>query len=86
MRRETERETLHASVDQSVQETVEHGQAFLTRKPVHASRSCMPEMRELLGDGRVHLVQGPLCRWRMTARDDGGEQGFVREGHEMSNE
>ena len=39
----------------------------------------MPEMRELLSDGWVHLVQGPMCRWCMTARDDGGEQEFVRE-------
>ena len=38
----------------------------------------MPEMRELLSDGRIHLVQGPMCRWRMTATDDRVEQGFVR--------
>ena len=38
----------------------------------------MPEMRELLSDGRIHLVQGPMCRWRMTATDDRDELGFVR--------
>ena len=27
----------------------------------------MPEMRELPKDGRVHLVQGPMCRWRMAS-------------------
>ena len=35
-------------------------------------------MRELLNDGRVHLVQGPLSRWRMALTDVCGEQGFVR--------
>ena len=33
----------------------------------------MPEMRELMNDGRVHLVQGPMCHWRRlvmaTSRD-----------------
>ena len=37
----------------------------------------MPEMRELLNDGRVHLVQGPMCHWRLSSTD-GNEQGFVR--------
>ena len=31
-----------------------------------------------MNDGRVHLVQGPMCRWRMTATDDRDEQGIVR--------
>ena len=34
--------------------------------------------RELLSDGKIHLVQGPMCRWRMTATDDRDEQRFVR--------
>ena len=38
----------------------------------------MPEMRELLNDGRVHLVQGPMCHWRLASTGDGNEQGFVR--------
>ena len=38
----------------------------------------MPEMRELLSDGRVHLVQGPMCQWRLPSTGDGNEQGFVR--------
>ena len=38
----------------------------------------MPEMRELLKDGKAHLVQGSMCRWRMAWTDDCGEQGFVR--------
>ena len=38
----------------------------------------MPEMRELLDDGRVHLVQGPMCHWRFASAGDGDEQGFVR--------
>ena len=39
----------------------------------------MPEMRELLSDGRVHLVQGPMIRWCVTEKHDGSEQEFVRE-------
>ena len=38
----------------------------------------MPEMRELLNDGRVHFVQGPMCHWRLASTGDGDEQGFVR--------
>ena len=45
---------------------------------MHASSWCMPEMRELLNDGRVHLVQGPMCNWRMASTGDFNEQGFVR--------
>ena len=37
------------------------GRHFLHEHPVHASSWCMPEMRELMNDGRVHLVQGPMC-------------------------
>ena len=38
----------------------------------------MPEMRELLNDGRVRLVQGPMCHRRLASTGDGSEQGFVR--------
>ena len=38
----------------------------------------MPEMREFLSDGRIHLVQGSMCHWRMTATDDRDEQGSAR--------
>ena len=38
----------------------------------------MPEMPELLSNGRIHLVQRPMCRWRMTATGDRDEQGIVR--------
>ena len=54
------------------------GRHFLNEHPLHASSWCMPEMRELLSDGRIHLVQGPMCRWRMTATSDRDAQGFVR--------
>ena len=46
--------------------------------PVHALSWCMPEMRGLMNDGRVHLVQGPMCHWRLASTGDGDEQGFVR--------
>ena len=36
------------------------GRHFLHETPVRASSWCMPEMRELLSDGRIHLVQGPI--------------------------
>ena len=52
------------------------GRHFLHEHPVHASRWCMPEMPELLSDGRIHLVLGPMCRWRMTVTVE-CEQGFV---------
>ena len=48
---------------------------FLHEHPVHASS--VPEMRELMNDGRVHLVQGPMCHWRLSSTGDGDEQGFV---------
>ena len=54
------------------------GRHFLNEHPVHASSWCMSEMRELLNDGRVHLVQGPMCHWRLASTGDGSEQGFVR--------
>ena len=54
------------------------GRHFLHEYPVHASSWCMPEMREMLNDGRVHLVQGPMCRWRLASTGNGNEQGFVR--------
>ena len=38
----------------------------------------MLEMRELLNDGGVHLVQSPMCHWRLASTGDGDEQGFVR--------
>ena len=25
---------------------------------------------QCIGDGRIHLVQGPMCRWHMAATDD----------------
>ena len=53
------------------------GRHFLHEHPVHASSWCMPEMRELMNDGRVHLVQGPMCHWRLASAGDGDEQGFV---------
>ena len=54
------------------------GRHFLHEHPVHASSWCMPEMRELLKDGRKHLVQGPMCCWRLASTGDGNDQGFVR--------
>ena len=54
------------------------GRHFLHEHPVHASSWFMPEMRELMNDGRVHLVQGPMCHWRLSSTGDGDKQGFVR--------
>ena len=54
------------------------GRHFLHEHPVHASSWCMPEMRELMNDERVHLVQGPMYHWRLASTGDGDEQGFVR--------
>ena len=54
------------------------GRHFLHEHPLHASSWCMPEMRELMNDGRVHLVQGPMCHWRLSSTGDGDEQEFVR--------
>ena len=31
-----------------------------------------------MNDGRVHLVQVPMCHWRLSSTSDGDEQGFVR--------
>ena len=31
-----------------------------------------------MNDGRVHLVQGPMCHWRLSPIGDGDEQEFVR--------
>ena len=38
-----------------------------------------------IADGRVHLVQGPMCHWRLASIGDGNEQGFV-EKREMGDE
>ena len=54
------------------------GRHFLHEHPVHASSWFMPEMRELMNDGRVHWVQGPMCHWRLSSTGDGDEQGFCR--------
>ena len=54
------------------------GRHFLHEHPVHASSWCVPEMRELMNDGRVYLVQGPMCHWRLASTGNGNEQGFVR--------
>ena len=54
------------------------GRHFLHEHPVHGSSWCTPEMRELMNDGRVHLVQGPMCHWRLASTGGGDEQGFVR--------
>ena len=54
------------------------GRHFLHEHPLHASSWCMPEMRELMNDGRVHLVQGPMCHWRLWSTGDNDEQEFVR--------
>ena len=54
------------------------GRHFLHEHPVHASSWCMPEMRELLNDGRVHLVQGAMCHWRLASTGNGNEQDFLR--------
>ena len=34
--------------------------------------------RDARNDGRVHLVQGPMCHWRLSSTGDGDEQRFVR--------
>ena len=49
------------------------GGHFLHEHPLHASSWCMPEMQELMNDGRVHLVQGPMCHWRLSSTGDGDE-------------
>ena len=54
------------------------GRHFLHEHPVHASSWFMPEMREFMNDGRVHLVQGPMCHWRLSSTGDGHEQGLCR--------
>ena len=48
------------------------GRHFLHEQPKRAPS--WPVRKELLSDGGVHLVQDPISRWCMTARDDGGEQ------------
>ena len=53
------------------------GRHFLHQYLEFASSWCMSEMREFLNDGRIHLVLGPMCHWRMAATDDRIEQGFV---------
>ena len=80
-----ERQHTQASI-KAYKRQMSMGGHFLHEHPVHASSWCMPEMRELLSDGRIHLVQGPMCRWRMTATCDRYAQGFVRGKNEMGKE
>ena len=39
-----------------------------------------------MNDGRVHLVHGPMCHWRLSSTGDGEEQGFVRGKNEIGDE
>eukprot|EP00959_Pyramimonas_sp_CCMP1952_P360961 7559653-Pyramimonas_sp.AAC.1 len=55
------------------------GQHFLHEHPAGSASWDMPEMQELLGDSRVYVVQGPMCRWGMVTKGDFGKQGYVRQ-------
>ena len=54
------------------------GKHFLHEHPAGSASWSMPEMQELLGDSRVYVVQGPMCRWGMVTKDSSGKQGYVR--------
>ena len=51
---------------------------FLHEHPKGSASWTMPEMVELINDKRTFLVEGPMCRWGMTGRDNQGQEGFVR--------
>ena len=76
-RRKAKRYNTQQRASKAYQRQLSMGRHFLHEHSVHASSWCMPEMRELLSDGRIQLVQGLVCRWRMTATDDRDEQEFV---------
>ena len=57
---------------------LELGRHFLHEHPKGSASWKMPEMVELINDKRTFLVEGPMCRWGMTARDNQGQEGFVR--------
>ena len=54
------------------------GRHFCTSIQCTRQAGVCPEMRELMNDGRVHLVQGPMCHRRLSSTGDGDEQEFVR--------
>ena len=54
------------------------GRHFLHEHPVHASSWCLSEMREILNDGSIYLVQGLMFYWCVAATDDRIDQGVVR--------
>ena len=57
---------------------LELGRHFPHEHPKGSASWTMPEMMELIKDKRTFLVQGPMCCWGMTARDNQGQEGFVR--------
>ena len=56
---------------------LEAGRHFLHEHPAGSASWRMPEVEQLASDERVHIVQGPMCRWGMTAQDAQGT-GYVR--------
>lgn len=56
---------------------LEEGRHFLHEHPKPAASWKEPEVMALMNDERVFTVQGPMCRWNMTA-EDGIGKGFVR--------
>jgi len=58
-------------------ERMDKGRYFLHEHPKGATSWDMEEMKELMKDPRVYVVQGPMCRWDMKATDAQGE-GYVR--------
>ena len=53
------------------------GRHFLHEHPARSDSWKMPEIVEMSKDPRVHIVQGPMCRWKMALCDSQGT-GFVR--------
>ena len=56
---------------------LEANQHFLHEHPANSPSWDMPEVKKLMNDPRVYVVQGPMCRWGMRGKDREGP-GFVR--------
>ena len=57
---------------------LDSGKHFLHEHPKHSASWKMDCVKALAADERVYVIDGPMCKWGLTASDDAGFKGFVR--------
>ena len=51
---------------------------FIHEHPQNPTSWIMPEVQSLASDPRVFNIDGPMCRWNMTARSSNNEEKCMR--------